>query len=256
MEFRAIDSLNTNSVRIGSSSNRVLSSGLAAYQRQATILATGVDENGDGITDRFEINIQFPCKESEHVQGVSILLFFEIVLYQEVRYIFDSIAHIEYEGGIPLRSLRIDGDFKLRQTQILQSKGAYSPDTGNELLSSIKNSNSAQDYSISHINNMYSSRNLSMVFTPFLSLPKPEFHSQILGPSLSLFNISININIPKQSYYYSPPVSKMLKDAWIQYLSVFVVTWFLLYRLYSFAINSHLLRSHQVTDIKIENRKD
>ena len=55
-----------------------------------------------------------------------------------------------------------------------------------------------------------------------------------LPSSNGLLNTTFILRIPKQDILYTPAVSEVLKFAWIQYMSFFIVIGFLLYHLNAF----------------------
>lgn len=108
---------------------------------------------------------------------------------------------------------------------------------------------SAETLSLEYIAANYGTRNLSMALTPRVDLSKPMSVLLIIGPSPSVFSATVTVRVPPQTLLYVPPVSKMLKDAWIQYMAFFLVVWFLLFRLNSFVFSHRLLHSMTVTDV-------
>jgi hypothetical protein len=60
------------------------------------------------------------------------------------------------------------------------------------------------------------------------------------------FNVSLTLRVPLQPIDYTPPVSAVLKHAWIQYVSFFLIVAFLL-----FSINSFIYR-HQVRVVPMQ----
>jgi hypothetical protein len=53
--------------------------------------------------------------------------------------------------------------------------------------------------------------------------------------------LRIKIKVPQQEISYIPPLMEVLKDAWVKYVSVFVLCWLLLERVKSFAFRQHLV---------------
>mmetsp|Transcript_38727 Transcript_38727/g.60518 ORF Transcript_38727/g.60518 Transcript_38727/m.60518 type:complete len:108 (-) Transcript_38727:234-557(-) len=62
------------------------------------------------------------------------------------------------------------------------------------------------------------------------------------------FNLTAVLQIPIEQVSYTPDISEVLKDAWIQYLSMAVVVGFLLQRLSSFVCYYQIVE----TDMRVE----
>jgi len=76
----------------------------------------------------------------------------------------------------------------------------------------------------------------------------------VVGAS-SYVNVSIVLRIPEQSVLYTPAASEVFKFAWIQYISFFIITSFLLHRLTSFVFRNQLLHSYTTVDV-MSNKSD
>ncbi len=79
--------------------------------------------------------------------------------------------------------------------------------------------------------------------------------SSAASVSQKYFNATFVIRIPEQSVRYIPGVSEVLKFAWIQFMSFFIITTFLLHRLTSFVFRNQLLHSYSVVDV-MSNKND
>lgn len=122
-----------------------------------------IDSNFDGKTDRIEINIKMPTMAGEHITGMSMLVYCNVVLDTKAKMYFDAVSYVNYESGSPMSKLTVDGDLVLRQTWPLNTKGTYqTPYKGDELLDiadpdvSVTN---AEDVAISTILKKNSDRN-------------------------------------------------------------------------------------------------
>jgi hypothetical protein len=62
-------------------------------------------------------------------------------------------------------------------------------------------------------------------------------------------NVSIVLRVPEQAVLYTPAASEVLKSAWIQYISFFIIISFLLHRLTSFVFRNQLLHSYTTVDV-------
>ena len=238
-------------------SSSSLSSG-GVKVRQAVVRSAQFDDLRDGVIDRIELSLLIPLLPSERVTSITALAFLNAKLVSEalggVSYAFDALASTSYASSSSLKGLSLDGSFLLQQSSSssLRSKGGtHTPYASSPLLpASYVKGLPFGEVSLKKILSSYAARNLSMVFTPRLVLPFPSPLRPFLSPSSAenAFNLSMIIRVPVQPMRYDPPVSQILKQAWIQYLAFFLVTAFLLSRLNTFLYSNQLLKSFAVSD--------
>jgi len=87
-----------------------------------------LDDNRDGLTDRIEVNVQMPISKQEKILGASGLFYFDVQISSKARYIFDSMAFVNYESAAAIRNLYVDGDLIMRQTWPFSAQGGYETD--------------------------------------------------------------------------------------------------------------------------------
>ena len=92
-------------------------------------------------------------------------------------------------------------------------------------------------------------RNLSASFAQTFAVAEYAASSLPLGHALQYFNASVSLRVPQQQVWFTPGVSEVLKWAWVQYVSLFVVVSFLVNRLTSFVFRHQLLHTHSSADI-------
>lgn len=211
------------------------------------------DDNRDGRTDRIEINMQMPLAPYEEVYSFTAIVYCDSTVNMRAKYTIDALSFANYESRSPIAQLSLDGDLLFRQTWPLTVKGGYRLPYANDPLIDLSLDTSAEDVSISKIMQRYNARNFSMVYSKNYEMVErtvnvvPSDNSSIL-----YFNASMVIRIPAQPIRYTPAVSSVLKHAWIQYLSFFVVVAFLLFRLNSFVFRHKLLYTYTTADIVYE----
>lgn len=233
------------------STSNTINSLFGNHLRIPVVKSAELDDNRDGKVDRIEVNMQMPLKELEQVTGISAAFIHEVKLSDKARYIFDSLAYINYESATSLSSLNIDGDLMIRQTTSLYSKGGYRNPYEDDPLLSLSSDMSAYEASISYLASKASARNLTLNFQPNYIIPT-RLGYVYKDNTLPTFNATIIQRIPIQGIRYTPPVSETLKYAWIQYISFFAVISFLLFRLNSFIFRHQLFHTHAVADIVVE----
>ena len=76
---------------------------------------------------------------------------------------------------------------------------------------------------------------VTMKFEPTYTIASGLYSDSLKKPTDGhYFNASVTIRIPESPIRYTPEMSVVLKDAWIQYIAFFAVISFLVFRLNSF----------------------
>ena len=84
-----------------------------------------LDDNRDGVSDRFEFGIKMPIGINETITRFDALFYHTTTLSARVKYVFDGVTFVTYESSTPMSTVQIDGDVTIRQTSTLSSKGGY-----------------------------------------------------------------------------------------------------------------------------------
>lgn len=129
-----------------------------------------MDDNNDGKMDRLEISAQLPVAANEKITGVSSLIYFDFQLNSVAKYLFDSVAFINFESGSPIAQLQIEGDLKLRQTWPLSAYGGYKlPYRDDPLFPSFTYGSSADKFYVDTVMRKNNARNCKFVCHILLS---------------------------------------------------------------------------------------
>ena len=219
--------------------------------RPATIQSAEMDDDRDGINERLEFNMVMPLAPNEQVTGVSAVLLNDVTISERARYQFDAATLISFDGGSAINNLRVDGDVMVRQSWPLSTKGGFKvPYSGDPLLTrEISPGMSASDLSIQHIMAETATRNLSTVFRPTYTIATRPHEPAMVDLDPRYFNMTVSMRVPEQPLWYTPNASEVLKWAWMQYISFFVLIGWLLFRLNSYVFRHQLLPSYPVADI-------
>lgn len=86
-------------------------------------------------------------------------------------------------------------------------------------------------------------KNTYMVWTPVVG---------IADNARSVFNLTLSLRIPAANVLYTPTASEVFKDAWIKYLSIFVVVAYILHQVCSFVFHNQLVDT-EVTVETVQN---
>ena len=93
---------------------------------------------------------------------------------------------------------------------------------------------------------------VSVSFTPTYKSTERDTDAPSIDQGNRNFNATITLRIPHQPIWITPSISEVLKDAWIQYVSFFIVNAFLLYRISSFVFRYKLLDTYNSADVVAE----
>lgn len=209
--------------------------------KMCSVKTREVDDNRDSIPDKFRLEVELPLASAESVSKVDALVFFRTQLQNKAKIVMESAIHISYDSGSAGAGLYTSGNMIFSQTHPLPVKGGYVTMYSNtDLLDPSKISGSS-DGDIRTILEQISARNLTMTYKPELTHWTPVVDSA----SASTFTLTADIKIPTADIVYIPTAVEVLRDAWIKYLSMFVVVGFFLEKLCSFVY------FHQIVETKM-----
>lgn len=160
------------------------------------------------------------------------------------------MAYVSYESGLPMASLSTRGDFELRQKYPIEIKKTTTVLYDEEKLLDDKSpmfKNNVIDLT-SMVMNRYAHRDYSADYKPrYISSTRGALSSQSLsGVNASedgdrpYFSYTMIIDIPTQEISFIPTFSDVIKDAWIKYLSIFILLCLLLRELCSFVYRNQM----------------
>ena len=218
--------------------------------RTPIVKSAELDDNADGMVDRIEIGLTMPLSSTEKITGFTSIIYHDVELKDKGRYKFDAVSYVTASDPTSMGSLYVDGDIKVRQTWPLDYKGGYHLLYETDRLISEDRIMSAADLSVMRILGASASRNLSTVFSSTYEYSLPPAGNT--GIDLSTFNATLVLRVPKQAIRYTPGASEVLKFAWLQYISFFIVVAFVLFRLNAFIFRHQLIYAYGVSDIVVE----
>lgn len=249
-QLQGIDSATGDVLSLFYSTNAKVNELFSGHLRTPIVKSAELDDNHDGIVDRIEIGMKMPLKDTESITKFTAMVYHDVELKDRARYKFDAVSYVTTSNPVSMGSLYIDGDISLRQTWPLDYKGGYHLPYENDELIPIDLDISATDLSMVNILGASAARNLSTTFSPSYIYSVPAIgKTDIDAP---VFNATLVIRAPKQPVRYTPGASEVLKFAWIQYMSFFIVIAFVLFRLNAFIFRHQLVYAYGVSDIVVE----
>lgn len=191
-----------------------------------------VDTNQDGKKDFLNFEIQVPMKDSENVNSVQLLFFFDYKLHRFSTLQMESLAYIHYNSPIAGATFETEGELKLKQKYSLPHKGIYS--TYNVPI--VDSSSVFLDaYDLSTIFSKYQSRNISTDYISRYPIWKG-------GRSSSTpFIVKGKIHYPEETVMYRPGFWQLIKVAWVQYLAVLFVFLFVFGKIRRIVIENYVV---------------
>jgi hypothetical protein len=241
------------------STSSVLNQQQGSMLRPGIIQSASYDDNHDGIMDRLELQVKMPLQPNEEVTGFDALFFHDIKLKNKAKILFDSVSHINYEGGdIPIQSVNIGGDIQVQQNDPFPASSSYkSPYVDSPLLPIAKLSAglSSEQYGVrevlSNAANRHSTTHFSQTYSNSIRSSDVE-ESTHLDHTANVFDATINIRIPHQQIRIQPAIAEVLKVAWTQFMPIFLGFGFLVHRLLSFIFGKKLVSSSARADIVVQ----
>mmetsp|Transcript_9400 Transcript_9400/g.19820 ORF Transcript_9400/g.19820 Transcript_9400/m.19820 type:complete len:328 (-) Transcript_9400:306-1289(-) len=211
--------------------------------RMANVMFHEDDADLDGMFDSFTLDATVPLAKDEKIMSMQALLFFNFRLQKRVKFDMESVAYTSFDSGIPISRFDTTGSLMLRQTSPFGVRkyfsALYTEDTPLVDVIELSSTNRITDANIGNILEEYRERDIA---TDYVERYPIKYRALDTGEN-GTFRIEMKMDISEQEVLYIPTLVEVLKDAWVKYLSVVVLCWFLIKRIKSFAFSQNLLRS-------------
>lgn len=201
------------------------------------IMVSEEDLSNDTQTDSLDLRLEFTELDIE-VHSVQMILFFQLEFSRFSSVIVQSLVYTSQSWPVAASGMSVLGELGLNQRLPLPSSGRVE-----QYSSAVINSSGllTEDYGISDILREYNRRNL----TTILQAPHIVWESGSTGN----FTITVKLQYPDHTVTYYPNFWQRLKFAWVQYLAVFVVFWWVLSVVQSFVFQNKVI-------LTVTQRKD
>ncbi|XP_015283688.1 PREDICTED: transmembrane protein 231, partial [Gekko japonicus] len=206
---------------------------LGARLRLPLVSAREEDVNQDGVMDLLHFRLELPLQSTEQILGVQLMLTFTYQLQRMSTFVMQSMAFLQSSSPVPGSRVIVSGDLRLRQRQPLGHCGL--DDRYNV---SVINGSSpfAQDYDLTNIVAAYQERNVTTV----LSADAGPIWVVGRAPS-DPFVIQATIHYPVELIVYQPGFWEMIKFAWIQYVSLLLIFFWICEKIKTFLFQNQVL---------------
>ena len=222
--------LNSKIDSVGSDDNERLITGFS-------ISILNIDENGDSFNDKIQIKMSFM---TENLLNIKMMFFFDYYLLKKSRFYTESMMYLDIDAN-NANSIILNGELKLKQKspiaqmsipKILKDKYLFGVDR-------------ESPYDMLALYNKYSNRNVTTKFEGDL------FLSPKLNNDNNKVEIILNVYIPKiQDVLYYASFGETIKEAWIQYIYIFIPIYFLVHFILGFIIRNRVFPCSVQSDIE------
>ncbi|KAI8900466.1 transmembrane protein [Globomyces pollinis-pini] len=203
--------------------------------RVPTIKTWDIDNNADGIVDEFWINMSIPVLPTESIHNFQIAIGLSITLNSRVRMKSEGMIYLQHTSPLNGAGITTTGTLNIKQLELMTESLDYSITAPVFPFLSFYRP-SINQLTWTNILSSYLDRNFQTHFDhiPTWHFPRPQNNH---------FQITIHVRNPTQTIEYQPGVLQVLKNAWIQYVSIFIITYYLLQTVYDYLIRNHMVSS-------------
>ena len=208
--------------------------------RNPSISVGQFDDDNDGKNDRLVAKISFSSENRTQFKNVKFLLFLDYGLRDKAKLLMNTMVYVDIDTPNGVSEITTKGDLILKQTSPIAStsvpsKQYYSTDLFEVDLYS--------PYDFLEIYNKFTNRNYttSYEYIPFIIPP---------NSGSNVITMNIEINIPKlQKVFFYQSVYLNLKEAWIQYLFIFIPIFVGVYYLLLFILENQVFPCSVKSDL-------
>lgn len=176
-----------------------------------------LDNNLDGIVDDFIIKVALPMAETETLNRISLLLFFDLMVQERIQLKMETLLYTVHESSYPGKGLEVTGS--LRLNQVTPIRGNFSDYQGDLLNSTYATSYS--DVTPAAIVARSALRNVTTLLEQSSVVWLP-------GTPSGTYNVTLRVRVPDQPIRYIPKTGEMLKWAWVQFVPLLLLVYCLL----------------------------
>ena len=160
-------------------------------------------------------------------------MFFDYQLQKRVKLDMESIAFVHHSSGLPGTSFTTRGDMTLRQHSPLGIRDSFSHlYSDDRIVDKISRSLQTGDSNVEKILEIYAGRAFA---TDYVERFPIWTRAVKMEPSVDdSFNFTFVLDIPHQDVVFVPTLADELKEVWIRYLSIMVISAFFVRKICSF----------------------
>lgn len=190
-----------------------------ALVRRPRIETATIDYDLDGVADAFNLTLTMPLEAGEEVHRASLALFFELRLRDRIRMRMESLVFVSEQSPLPGAELTMLGDLRLRQLAPLNVN-----DDRTEYESPLLDPAAIKSF-----------RDVTfpaMLASSFRRNETTEYdrrqHTYWTSGARDSFRVHAHVRVPRQPVEYVPEFWEVLKFAWVQYVAIFALFYYVI----------------------------
>ncbi len=208
-----------------------------------TIGISNIDENGDSFNDKIEIKISFIPTTT--LKNIKMMFFFDYYLIKKARFYTESMMYLDIDTPNGENRLILNGELKLKQKSPIAQMSLPRVIKDDYLFGIDRES----PYDMLALYNKYSSKNITTKFEGDIFLSRYNVENN--GNGNNKVDITLNVYIPKsQDVLYYASVAETIKEAWIQYIYLFIPIYFLIHFILGFILRNRVFPCSVQSDIE------
>lgn len=197
------------------------------------------DSNNDGLSESLTIDVSVPLTEGQDITSIRALFVFDYQLSERIDLAMESLGYIDYQSVTPGSELFIRADLAMVQLNALGDKTDRTVYFTEELLSPSVIT-SYNDLKFSTILDSYVQRNETTKFENVYAVWTPGNTGALEG---DVFTIKAEIRYPPQIIHYVPDFWQTMKFAWVQYLALFFIFYWIAKRFKNFVFENRIFET-------------
>ena len=206
---------------------------LSSYNsRTALIRSQDIDENVDGLTDKIICNVVIPLEDNEEIYSVEAILLASYRLKDRIKLNTEALIHVQKDSGIPRKGFYAVSDIELKQAYPMEIRNYFSTIYEEDPLFD-GDSTDQRLGSIHKIMEHFHQRQYS-------AGSRNKYTAWTNNEDDKKFKLKMIVNVPTQQVRYIPKTAEVIKAAWIKYLSILVITSYIVRSSSSFIFSQQL----------------
>ena len=204
---------------------------------------SNIDENGDSFNDKIEIKISFIPTTT--LKNIKMMFFFDYYLIKKARFYTESMMYLDIDTPNGENRLILNGELKLKQKSPIAQMSLPRVIKDDYLFGIDRES----PYDMLALYNKYSSKNITTKFEGDIFLSRYNVENN--GNGNNKVDITLNVYIPKsQDVLYYASFAETIKEAWIQYIYLFIPIYFLIHFILGFILRNRVFPCSVQSDIE------
>ena len=204
---------------------------------------SNIDENGDSFNDKIEIKISFIPTTT--LKNIKMMFFFDYYLIKKARFYTESMMYLDIDTPNGENRIILNGELKLKQKSPIAQMSLPRVIKDDYLFGIDRES----PYDMLALYNKYSSKNITTKFEGDIFLSRYNVENN--GNGNNKVDITLNVYIPKsQDVLYYASFAETIKEAWIQYIYLFIPIYFLIHFILGFILRNRVFPCSVQSDIE------